>query len=275
MEKVFTENDFEILVATMNRTNLDFLASMFPNNHFSEYSILIINQSNNTALSSIYPSVRIINSTSVGLSKSRNLAINNANGKILLITDDDVVFQKNFVSKIITTYNKNENATVINFAAVIGTGSYLKKYPANSKKQLNTFDIFNVSSIEMTINKERLDSVGVLFDENFGLGGEFELGEEAVFLFDLKNKKQSIFFENEIIVEHEQSTSSTKKSIVEKYYIQGGFLTRVLQNNYIFWLFVKLFFDLKQNKLGFKTLFQALKSAKKGREMMINIQNEK
>jgi hypothetical protein len=275
MEKVFTENDLEILVATMNRTNLDFLASMFPNNHFSKYSILIINQSKDAALSSIYPSVRIINSASVGLSKSRNLALNNANGKILLIADDDVVFQKDFVSKIITAYNICKNATVINFAAVIGNGSYLKKYPANSKKQLNTFDIFNVSSIEMTINKERLDSVGVLFDENFGLGGEFELGEETVFLFDLKNKKQSIFFENEIIVEHEQSTSSTKKSIVEKYYIQGGFLTRALQNNYIFWLFVKLFFDLKQNKLGFKTVFQALESAKKGREMMINIQNEK
>lgn len=275
MEKVFTENDFEILVSTMNRTNLDFLASMFPNNHFSEYSILIINQSNDTALSSIYPSVRIINSTSVGLSKSRNLALNNADGKIVLIADDDVVFQKDFVSKIITTYNKCENAAVINFAAVIGKESYLKKYPANSKKQLNTFDIFNVSSIEMTINKERLDSVGVLFDENFGLGGEFEMGEEAVFLFDLKNKKEQIFFENQIIVEHKQRTTSTKKSIAEKYYIQGALLTRVFQSKYMFWLFLKLFFDLKQNKLEFKTFFQALKSAKKGREMMIHIQNEK
>lgn len=275
MEKVFTENDLEILVATMNRTNLDFLTAMFPYNHFSEYSILIVNQSNDNSLASIYPSVRIINSDSVGLSKSRNLALKNANGKIVLIADDDVVFQKDFVSKIITGYNKCKNAVVINFAAVIGNGSYLKKYPAYSKKQLNAFDIFNVSSIEMTINKERLDSIGVLFDENFGLRGEFEMGEEAVFLFDLKNKKEQIFFENQIIVEHKQRTTSTKKSIAEKYYIQGALLTRVLQSNYRFWLFVKLFFDLKQNKLGFKNILLALKSAKKGREMMIYIQNEK
>lgn len=275
MEKVFTENDFEILVATMNRTNLDFLDVMFPYNHFSEYSILIINQSKDTTLSSIYPSVRIINSTGVGLSKSRNLALNNAKGKILLIADDDVVFQKDFVSKIIAVYNKCKNAGVINFAAVIGTGRKLKKYPVYFKKQLNTFNIFNVSSIEMTINKERLDAVGVLFDENFGLSSKFEMGEEAVFLFDLKNKKEPIFFENTIIVEHKHITTPSKKSIVEKYYIQGAVLTRVFQSNYMFWLFVKLFFDLKQKKLGFKTLFQAIKSAKKGREMMINIQNEK
>ncbi len=275
MEKVFTENDFEILIATMNQTNLDFLAAMFPYNHFSEYSILIINQSLDTTLSSIYPSVRIINSTSVGLSKSRNLALKNANGKIVLIADDDVVFQKDFVSKIIAAYNKCENATAINFAAVIGNGSSLKKYPAYSKMKLNTFDIFNVSSIEMTINKERLDSVGVLFDENFGLGGKFEMGEEAIFLFDLKRKNQPIFFENEIIVQHKQSTTSTNKKEVEKYYIQGALLTRGLKKNYLFWLIVKLFFDLKQNKLGFNTLFQVLRSAKKGREMMIYLQNEK
>ena len=275
MEKVFTENDLEILVATMNRTNLDFLTTMFPNNHFSEYSILIINQSNDNSLASKYPSVRIINSDSVGLSKSRNLALKNANGKIVLITDDDVVFLKDFVSKIITGYNKCKNATVINFAAVIGNGNYLKKYPAYSKKQLNTFDIFNVSSIEMTINKERLDSTGVLFDENFGLRSKFEMGEEAVFLFDLENKKEQIFFENQIIVEHKKITTSSKKSIAEKYYNQGALLTRVFQSKYMFWLIVKVFFDLKQNKLGFKTLFQALKSAKRGRERMIYIQNEK
>lgn len=275
MEKVFTENDFEILIATMNRKNLDFLAAMFPFNHFSEYSILIINQSKDTTLSSIYPSVRIINSTSVGLSKSRNLALNNANGKILLIADDDVVFQKDFVSKVIAAYNKFHQATVINFCAIYQNGTYLKKYPKNSKKQLNTFDVFNVVSFEITINKNNLDIARTRFDENFGLGAIFEMGEEAVFLFDLKLENQQIAFENLIIVEHKGLTSSDKKGIKERYYIQGALLTRVFQSNYMFWLFVKLFFDLKQKKLGFKTFFQALKSAKKGREMMINIQNEK
>lgn len=49
------------------------------------------------------------------------------------------------------------------------------------KIQLNNFEIFNVSSIEMTINRKKLDSVRIRFDENFGLGATFEMGEEACF----------------------------------------------------------------------------------------------
>ena len=163
MDKVFTENDFQILIATMNRTNLDFLAEMFPFKHFHNYNILVVNQSKTVILSSEYSSVRIINSSSVGLSKSRNLALKNAYGKILLIADDDIVFQKDFVSKIITAYNKCKNAAVINFAAVIGNGGYLKKYPAYSKKQLNTFDIFNVSSISLEFKNSLNTSIISLY----------------------------------------------------------------------------------------------------------------
>jgi len=275
MGKVFTENDVEILIATMNQTSLDFLATMFPFKHFSNYNILIVNQSKGTVLSSAYPSVRVINSTDIGLSKSRNLALKNASGKILIIADDDVVYQSDFVAKIITVYNKYKNAAVINFSAVIEDGSYLKKYPTYSKKQLNSFDIFNVSSIEMTINKKMLDAVGVEFDENFGLGGKFEMGEEAIFLFDLKRKNEQLVFEPQVIVEHNSLTSSTKKNIIEKYYIQGAVLTRIFKRFFFIWLTIKLFFDLKQNNLKLTNIILVLKSAEKGRKKMESISYEK
>lgn len=274
MGKVFTGDDVEILIATMNRTSLDFLSEMFPFNYFSNYNILIVNQSK-TVLSSEFPSVRVINSTDIGLSKSRNLALNNALGKILIIADDDVIYQSDFVEKIIAAHLEFEQATVINFCVVKQNGSCLKKYPKVSIKQLNTFDIFNVSSIEMTINKERLDAVGVRFDENFGLGGKFEMGEECVFLFDLKNKKQQIAFENQVLVKHESLTSSNKINSLHKYYIFGAVLTRVLKTNYLFWLIIKLVFDLKQNKIKLNSSFKALQMAKKGREKMESISYEK
>lgn len=266
MKKVFTENDIEILVSTMNQTNLDFLSSIFPFTHFSNYNILIVNQSKNNTLLSDYPSVRIINSTNFGLSKSRNLAIENAIGKILIIADDDVIYQKDFIKKIIEAHNKYDKATIINFCAIKEKEAYLKKYPNRSKIQLNTFEIFNISSIEMTINKEKLDSVGILFDENFGLGSDFEMGEETVFLFDLKRKNQQISFENQIIVKHESLTSSNKIDNLHKYYIYGALLTRVVVTNYTFWLLTKLFFDIKQKKIKVSSFFKAIDNAKKGQE---------
>lgn len=266
MKKSFVENDIEILVATMNRTSLDFLSKMFPFKHFSNYNILIVNQSKKNILSSDYPSIRVINSEDIGLSKSRNLAILNAVGKILIIADDDIIYQRDFAKKTIVAHNKLDHATVINFCAINKNGSYLKKYPSNSKKQLNTLDIFNTSSIEMTINKERLDLAEIRFDENFGLGGVFEMGEETIFLFDLKHKNQQISFENQILVKHEDLTTSNKIDIFHKYYIYGAILNRIIKINYAFWLFLKLFFDLKHKKLKLSSFFEAIISAKKGRK---------
>lgn len=273
---IYKETDIEILIATMNMVSLDFLKPMFPFSTFTNFTILIINQTEkDKILVSDYLNIRVINSFEKGLSKSRNLALENAVGKILVIADDDVVYQNDFVEKIIAAYNKFQQATVVTFCAINPNGSYLKKYPTVSKKQLNTFDVFNVSSIEMTINKEKLDSIGTRFDENFGLGSEFEMGEEAVFLMDLKHKNEQIAFENKTLVAHEGLTTSEKKGVREKYYIQGALFTRIVKINYNFWIFTKLFFDLKQKKLKISSFFKVLKSAKKGRKKMEIILNGK
>ncbi len=222
---------------------------------------------------SIYPNVRIINSFEKDLSKSRNLALENAAGKILLIADDDVIYQEGFSTKIINVYNQFPDAAAINFCAVKSDGSLMKEYPKHSKTNLNAFDIFNTSSIEMTLNKAILDKTKIRFDENFGLGAMFEMGEEAIFLFDLKSKKQQLVFEPEVIVKHPELTSSSKKNIEEKYYIQGALYTRIFKSNYIYWIFVKLFFDLKQRKIRFGELKSALKSSKKGHQKFEKLQH--
>ena len=275
LESFFTETDVEILISTMNQNSLDFLVPMFPFLHFSNFRILIINQTQvETILESEYANIRVVNSFEKGLSKSRNLALENAVGKILLIADDDVVYQQGFIIKIINAYNHFPDAATINFCAVKKDGSLMKNYPKHSKKNLNAFDVFNTSSIEMTLNKAILDKTKIRFDENFGLGAMFEMGEEAIFLFDLKNKKQQLVFEPEVIVQHPELTSSAKKSIEEKYYIHGALCTRIFKSNYIYWIFVKLFFDLKQRKIRFGEFKSALKSSKKGHQKSEKLQHD-
>jgi len=271
----FKDTDVEILISTMNRDSLDFLLPMFPFSHFSHFTILIINQTTNeTVLTSDYSNVRVVNSFERGLSQSRNLAFENAIGKILVIADDDVVYQAGFIDKITNAYNKFPHAAVINFCAINSEGNLIKNYPSQSKKNLNTFDILNTSSIEITVNKSILNKEEIQFDENFGLGAIFEMGEEAIFLFDFKKKSEKLLFEHQIIVKHENLTSSNKKSISERYYIQGALFTRIFKRNYIFWIFIKLFFDLKQRKIEFRNIKNALKSAKKGHQKFERIQYE-
>lgn len=274
MKEVYNITDIEILISTMNRDSLDFLIPMFPYTHFSHFSILIINQTQSERiLTSDYLNVRVINSFEKGLSKSRNLALENAVGRILVIADDDVVYQDGFLTKISDAYNKFSEAAAIHFAAVNSNGDLIKKYPSDFKADLSIFDILNASSIEMTLNKKIIDASKVQFDENFGLGSVFEMGEEAIFLSDLKAKQKQLVFEPEIIVMHESHTSSEKKNAVDKYYIQGALFSRMFKKKYIFWLYLKLFFDLKQKKIKFGNIKTVLRSAKNGHKTFEQIQN--
>ena len=158
LKEIYLITDIEILISTKNRDSLDFLMDMFPFKHFSNFNLLIINQSESEILVSEYDSVRVINSNERGLSKSRNLALDNAIGKILVIADDDIVYQEGFTSKIMNAYNKFPQATVIIFSVINSNRDLIKKYPSSSKVNLNIFDILNVSSIEMTLNKAIVDA---------------------------------------------------------------------------------------------------------------------
>ncbi|SFE81012.1 glycosyltransferase family 2 protein [Flavobacterium xueshanense] len=267
MIKEFKKGDLEIVLATMNRDSLDFLIPMFPFSHFSEFLILIINQTaENTLLVSEFPSVRIVNSFEKGLSKSRNLGLQNAHGKLVLLADDDEVFKEDFENTILEAHNNYPEAVSICFAIEDSNGLLFKKYPSQIKMQVNNLDVFSVLSIEITLKRTIFNQFNNNFDTDFGLGSSFMMGEETIFLSDLKKKKQNIIIVPKVIASHPAVSTDDKLNFEHRYYIQGAFLTRVLKNNYRKWIFLKLFFDIKQNKIKIDQVFAALKSASKGKK---------
>jgi glycosyltransferase involved in cell wall biosynthesis len=271
----FKNQDLEILVSTMNRNSLDFLIPMFPFCHFSEFQILIVNQTQeNNLLVSDFPTVRVINSFEKGLSRSRNLALKNAKGKIVLIADDDEVFKKGFDTTIIQAHNQYNNKAVISFCIEKPNGFLFKKYLSNAKMNLSLMELFNVLSIEISLNKSILDELGVLFDENFGLGSKFEMGEEAIFLSDIKFKMDQIAFVPSIIATHSEISSIDKFDFIRRYYVQGAFLARVLNANYFKNLVTKIFFDLKQKKLKLSQVVGAIKEANQGKKDFYKFKNK-
>ena len=107
---MYHKSDIEILIATMNQTNFDFLETMFLFSDFNKFNILIVNQTTeNKVLYSDNERIKVLNVFEKGLSKSRNLALENATKKLLIFTDDDVVFQQKFDKKIIKTFNSINN----------------------------------------------------------------------------------------------------------------------------------------------------------------------
>ena len=272
MQEGYKNSDIEILVSTMNRSTLDFLISMFPFTHFSAFSILVINQTTaEKLLESQYPSVRVINSFERGLSKSRNLALDNAKGDLCILTDDDVVFTPDFEDSVIKAFNREPSIALASFRVKTPDGKLFKKYPQTRKIKLNHLDLFNIISVEMVLNKKLVHAAGVRFNENFGIGAKFSMGEEALFVNELYSKKLKIVMEPQVLVFHPKVSTTTKISIEEKYYIQGAVCTAIFKMGYFKWVVLKLLFDLKQKKIKLGQINRAIKSAIIGSKDLIKI----
>lgn len=249
----------------MNRTNLDFLQSMFVFSGFYNFNLVIVNQTTEDAiLKSDFDTIKVVNVFEKGLSKSRNIAIQHACKDILVITDDDVVFDLKFAEMILKTFNKRQSFDGFRFRFKDEFGNFTKKYPEKFLSNLSGFEVLNASSIELVIKRISILNK-VVFDEDFGLGSKIILGEEAVFLSDAKMKGLQLGFAPKTIATHNNKTTTQVISNEVKYYNQAAVFYRIFKNKYLLWVFLKLFFDLKQGNIAFLNVLTLLKEAIKGK----------
>lgn len=260
MLNVFSENDLEILIATKDRSNFDFLMKMFPHQHFSNFSLLIVNQSQNSFLNSDFESVKVINSKEKGLSKSRNLAIKNASKKICLIADDDVVFEETFKKNILSAFNKQENADVITFNH-LRVGNHVPQKTGNLIFRHDTKSIWSVCSIEIAFKLDEIKSRKLYFDENFGLGSYFETAEEFLFLKEALNEKLIVMFNPAVIVSHSELSSGKNEGSDTLIYARSALFYKLHGIFAYLWLLKYTLFLLRKKHIKFS---ETLSKYKKG-----------
>lgn len=272
MAEAFKKSDVEILVATMHRDTLDFLVPMFPAASYYNYNILVINQTTQqNILLSAHPSVRVINSFERGLSKSRNLALQNAMGKLAMLTDDDVVFTENFDAKIAYGFNQMPNMALLKFRAATFEGKLFQKYAAKSKNALNALDRLNIISIEIGLNMQFIKEAGITFDTDFGLGSNFPLSEEPIFVNDLYRAGYAIGYVSEIIATHKPLMDSVAMPVKEMYRIRGAVLKRIFKGRYALWLAIQLFFHVKNKVIKIKQILSCIQYALEGMKQYLLI----
>lgn len=272
MADAYNKSDLEILVSTMNRNSLDFLLPMFPFSHFSGFNILIVNQTtSDKLLNSDYPSVRIVNTFEKGLSKSRNTALDNAKGDLCIISDDDIVFHQDFERNAVDAYNIYPDAALITFRIERDATILYKKYPQRPNVKPNVFDRLNVMSVEMVLNRRKLKQNSIKFNENFGLGAKFRMGEEAIFTNALHADNLKMVMVPYILGRHSDDSTHTKVSLREKYFVQGAVLSAIFNKRYLYWVLIKLAFDLKQSKVDLGQVPSMFRAAISGRREFLRL----
>lgn len=127
--------------------------------------------------------VKYIQSDEVGLSRSRNKALMHAGDKgICLIADDDLIYVDNYEELVKDAFDKNPEYDIIAFQ-VEGINRFFKSYHGKSRK-LNYITSLKVSSVEIAFRIDKIKQKGIKFNELFGSGSIYRMGEENIFLYD-------------------------------------------------------------------------------------------
>ena len=152
--------------------------------------------------------VRIVELEGKGLSANRNNAIKHAKGDILLISDDDTRYNKEYFDHILKAFERYPEADILTFQAEDYEGNLIKNYPTLSCDYVNRQYGSYIRSWEIAMRRsDRLPN----FDERFGLGSDYlECGEEEVFIHEACQNRLHIRYIPEVIVRTDSSSTGKR-----------------------------------------------------------------
>ena len=138
-----------------------------------------------------------------GLSKNRNNCLKHIDGDIVYICDDDVSLRYEGILELIEKFKNSDNLDVLRCQVKTFGGKPYKPYKPIEYKIASLRELTNFSSIEMTVKSSFIKENELLFDENFGIGASYPIGEDFIFITDIFKKNGNIVHYPIDIVEHE------------------------------------------------------------------------
>lgn len=212
--------DLNYLVSTMDQKNKSLIHIM--NIRSDAVVVNQIKDGNENTLKYDENSHRVtwIDIDEKGLSKSRNLALRNSENSISVLADDDLIYLDNTHEIIHKAFNQYDEADIICFQ-VRGIERKFKNYSAKVKK-LNFFSAMKVSSVEIAFRTRSIKNANIKFDEDFGAGSKYIMGEENIFLSQALKKGLKIYYVPEVIADLHLGDSSWFQGYNELFFISRG-----------------------------------------------------
>ncbi|NVK72540.1 MAG: glycosyltransferase family 2 protein [Oceanospirillaceae bacterium] len=151
----------------------------------------------------------------IGLSKSRNIGLKHVSGNIICFPDDDCIYPRGFIQKIMNYFDSPESSGLLITKVRDLNDRYDLRF-TNKKKSghLSPNEVFvNCCSISI-FHKKRKEKI--LFDENLGLGSKFKSCEDYDYVLQHIKKGTHVYFSNDLYVLHPDSNILEKKEILKK-----------------------------------------------------------
>ncbi|NIZ15302.1 glycosyltransferase family A protein [Phaeobacter sp. HF9A] len=114
-----------------------------------------------------------------GLSNSRNAGLEQARGDLVLFSDDDVMLQVEGILALRDQFFLDPDL-------VLAAGWRAERLPQNASEQrLTRFNSGRICAPEFMVRKGAVLALGIRFDPAFGLGAQYGIGEDYIFVTDI------------------------------------------------------------------------------------------
>lgn len=173
--------NLEVLVSALEKDPMKLASDM----HL-ECDALIVNQGNRD-LSYKYETanklnIRVFESTERGIGRSRNLALDKADSKIVLFSDDDIVYSKGYADNILKAFSNDPSADIIMFN--VDVCEERRTYHIDSPIRVHKWSVGRYPCYAAAARLESIRKPGIRFSHLFGGGAKYSCGEDNLFFMD-------------------------------------------------------------------------------------------
>lgn len=160
--------------------------------------------------------VSYIETVERGLSKSRNMAIAAATADVCILCDNDVEYVDDYDEIISGAFEKYDADVIVFFI----------KRPERQKpvfdrvKKMGYLSVLKIFSPEVAFRRSSIE--GISFNELFGAGARFFLGEENLFLYECLKRGKKVLYVPEMIAQVRDEESTWFKGYDRDFFISRG-----------------------------------------------------
>jgi glycosyltransferase involved in cell wall biosynthesis len=198
-----------LILATLGRDQdvADFLQSLL-HQTYKNFELIIIDQNKDGKIDAIAASfiscfeLRHIKVEFTGNARARDYGIGLAQGRIVAFPDDDCVYEKDVLEKVVAEFVRREQLAIL-VAGSYEFSSTRFSIGVNSRKA-RYFSRFGMMGVEFTqfFDLSRVDRKQFHLDHDFGIGSKYSGGEGFELLYRLLRAGGTAFYTPDIKIYH-------------------------------------------------------------------------
>ena len=265
---------FSLLLGTYGTRlkDLDILFDSLDRQTYKNFEVIVGSQTNYNEIEELLKKhsfeYKHVHADGIGCSNSRNATMDLCTGDVYTFTDDDCWYKDDSL-EIVKKYFEKYDPDVCSFQHYdpVQKKSTID-YPKEKILGISKRQVLKQATLDMWFSSKSIDPHKNKFDERFGIGTEYNSGEENIYLMDAYNSGcRKIFYFPEITAYHPYKAVNyiDEKSMIGK----GPLFKRLFGNTMGRIMFIAFAFKKKKeieinNKGKFWSIFsKALKEQKK------------